>query len=436
MSRAHSATVSSVGGSTKKHTTAHSLTAAGDFFSQEDEYARLNRELEARTATLLQDAESVLKHNEALLADQDDNDANGDYPLEGATGGLLQFDDDVENNGDVFGDKYEYLPSEEEDLGLEEQLTGKKTSVPEINSTINQRPISAKNAEKSLHSRPGSKRSTDKAKSQPSTASGRRSAGGSRADTKSKADFVATPSEAAATALKKTIARIEQDDSVSACTPSAIDVNPDIGVASELGSEAANRFLKAKLRVLQEEMDRLAHDSNKKDQENYKLQQRLKEAEEERNKLQKASQTHLSQMEKMKKMLDESKRKADSADSQMTVLKKELEALKRDAGKQTSGKSVTEVRLNRALEEVEKYKSQLSKLNQNSKETMDSERKRMDQLVAENKKLEKQKAELIAGFKKQLKLIDLLKRQKMHLEAAKLLHFTEEEFIKALDLGS
>ena len=87
---------------------------------------------------------------------------------------------------------------------------------------------------------------------------------------------MATPSEAAASALKKTIARIESEDSGSADTPSAIDVNPDIGVASELGSEAANRFLKAKLRVLQEEMDRLAHESNKKDQENYKLQQRLK----------------------------------------------------------------------------------------------------------------------------------------------------------------
>ena len=37
----------------------------------------------------------------------------------------------------------------------------------------------------------------------------------------------------------------------------------------------------------------------------------------------------------------------------------------------------------------------------------------MEQLTAENKQLTKQKTELITAFKKQLKLIDLLKRQKV-----------------------
>ena len=54
-------------------------------------------------------------------------------------------------------------------------------------------------------------------------------------------------------------------------------------------------------------------------------------------------------------------------------------------------------------------------------------RKRRVPAAAENKRLERQRTDLVAVLRKQCRLVDVLKRQRLHLEAAQLLGFTREE---------
>ena len=75
--------------------------------------------------------------------------------------------------------------------------------------------------------------------------------------------------------------------------------------ANEMSNEAQIRFLKAKLKVVQEECDRLGGELNKRDEENLKLAQRCKELDEDRGKQLRISNAHQTQVEKLKKLNDE-----------------------------------------------------------------------------------------------------------------------------------
>ncbi|RMB94416.1 hypothetical protein DUI87_29227 [Hirundo rustica rustica] len=249
------------------------------------------------------------------------------------------------------------------------------------------------------------------------------------------ADGVAVLEDCIGFSLTKAISKVEeklkkgvlpdcQDD----------DIIPRVG--NEMGAEAQIRFLKAKLRVTQEDLANLVFECRKKDDENQNLEARLKDTEEENSRLQRTISLQQSQTEKYKMLSQEANKKTEGLQQEVTALEKELENLKRAQKQAAAAQSATEVRLNRALEEVEKYKVELDKLKQSNKDVANQELKTIEELKTENKKLQKQKGELITGFKKQLKLIDILKRQKMHIEAAKMLSFTEEEFMKALEWGN
>ncbi|XP_064596208.1 testis-expressed protein 9-like [Liolophura sinensis] len=367
-----------------------------DLLSREEEYKRLNQELEAKTADLVREAEEVMTREESFMARSRllDNINSEDF--------LKDFEDDEysDNNGGV---------------------------------GISPKPPSRPTSNLSNQSRPQSKTPRTKTGTRSRPRSGAKPSGGGAEDVAVPDDMFMT--EFKDFSLKHTISHIEgQAEQGLLPNDDDDDVLPE--VAADMGSEATIRFLKAKLRVMQEELDRLAQECSIKDEKNNALSSKVKEVEEERNRLQRTNATQQTQIDKYKHMSEEAKGKSDSLHNQLTAVKKELDSLKRSQKQQLTAQGATEVRLNRALEEVDRYKEELYKAKSSAKDTTVQEKKRVEQLIAENKRLEKQKNELMAGFKKQLKLIDILKRQKMHIEAAKMLSFSEEEFVKALEWGN
>nr|XP_015198679.1 PREDICTED: testis-expressed sequence 9 protein [Lepisosteus oculatus] len=352
-----------------------------DLLAKEEEYKRLNAELEAKTAELVRQAEEVMREQNVMLS----------RPISS------NLDIDTEDEEETFRNLNLLTPT---------------TKQPSAKALTKDRGTSKVTTE----SRPLSGNRIKKASKTARTCPG---------------DEVAVLEDFT---LAKTISKIEgklEEDGIP--EDEEDDIMPSVG--SEMTAEAQIRFLKAKLRVMQEEINRLAHECNKKDDENINLSTKVKELEEDRSRLQRTTNIQQTQIEKQRRLAEESNRRCEGLQQQVTALQKEIEGLKRTQKQTLTNHSATEVRLNRALEEAERSKMELNKIKQISKDSANQEQKKMELLKAENKKLEKQKAELMTGFKKQLKLIDILKRQKMHIEAAKLLSFTEEEFMKALDWG-
>jgi hypothetical protein len=73
-------------------------------------------------------------------------------------------------------------------------------------------------------------------------------------------------------------------------------------------------------------------------------------------------------------------------------------------------------RLNRALSEIERLKNGAGQISARHKESLDVANKTNQDLLLQCKRLQKQKAELLGGFKKQCQLIEILKRQKVILK--------------------
>ncbi|XP_027869856.1 testis-expressed protein 9-like isoform X1 [Xiphophorus couchianus] len=178
-------------------------------------------------------------------------------------------------------------------------------------------------------------------------------------------------------------------------------------------SDHDSRVLRTKLHIVQEELDLLSTEYHYQNDEFGKLFATNKRLGDDRARLQKTICVQKIQIEEQKASIKDLAHKCHDLRLQVYDLSKLVRGYD---------------------EEVEKMNCQLTAANLVKKKKILSseENLNIENLLAENKNLKKQKYDLILGFKKQTKLIDILKRQIMHLEAAKLLSFTEDEFIKAM----
>ncbi|NXF02179.1 TEX9 protein, partial [Smithornis capensis] len=138
------------------------------------------------------------------------------------------------------------------------------------------------------------------------------------------ADGVAVLEDCISFSLTKTISKIEeklkkgglpdfQDD----------DIIPSVG--NEMGAETNIRFLKAKLRVMQEDLANVVFECRKKDDENQNLESRLKETEEENSRLTRTVSLQQCQTDKYKMLSQEANKRSERLQQEVTALQKVLQ---------------------------------------------------------------------------------------------------------------
>jgi chromosome segregation ATPase len=200
-----------------------------------------------------------------------------------------------------------------------------------------------------------------------------------------------------------------------------------------MGSDATVRYQRAKIRVMQQEMEQVSADYKETGRQLSEERQQHKKDCEQLGVLQRRLKSQDTEVKKQRKRADFTARKLETAELELAAVKKELEVALRSRKADRGDISTKDVRLNRALEELEKFRSLLNERQSQERDKQADVKGELDRLARENKKLEKHKTELIAAFRKQAKLIDVLKRQKLHIEAARMLALTEEEFTVALE---
>jgi len=206
---------------------------------------------------------------------------------------------------------------------------------------------------------------------------------------------------------------------------------PDDG----MGTEANLRYQKARLAVTLEELERLRAMLAEKSAAVAEAESAVRELQQKTSLMSRSERSLQQALEKEKQASADKARQAETLERELSLLRRTADDASKREKSGTADQRSKDVRLNRALEELDRTRAQLKQLREDKDGAGHGARLEAQRLAAENTRLRKRQSELILAFKKQAKLIDVLKRQKLHVEAATLLSFTEDEFSKTLELG-
>ena len=116
--------------------------------------------------------------------------------------------------------------------------------------------------------------------------------------------------------------------------------------------------------------------------------------------------------------------------NQISILEKDLNTSNTARKKEEQNRMASDSKLTRVLNDMQKLKDQITTLKTEKDEVARSAEIDNQDTRAHVKKLTKQCQNLENIIKKQSQLIEVLKRQKLHLEASKAVEFSESNFIK------
>jgi len=205
--------------------------------------------------------------------------------------------------------------------------------------------------------------------------------------------------------------------------------------ASKMSSSSQVKLHKARYKAMEKNFHELAGVVQQKDRE-------IAHFTKQRDALFSANKKLSRQLSNIKAKEGKANRIAEESENQVALLrnqlneeKRRLKELQRLAKERDQKTRTRDIRLSRALQEAEKAKKELLASRSDNQASSTRRTERICGLQKENKQLRMDKKQLVTAFKKQMKLVDILKRQKLHMEVMKLLSFPEQTFLKLVSRG-